>query len=158
MPKLCTEISVILPLLPSSLSPTSGYANRGVHVASWSTRSQEWSGQKNSLEFDFRFLFSAARSAHRYISTSSCINSWLWRSSGRGVGWIQMSKREAEPGLFKLPFPSERCSKNHSLSCMKFKSTALENQLLSVPALRTSRKWWSHRQQLCDSPSSISCM
>lgn len=81
--------------------------------------------------FFSRFLFSPPRSPPWNLLPHSCINSWLWQSTGREVGWTPMSK-EGEPGLFKLPLPSEKCSKNHSSSCMKSKSTGLDCQLLSV--------------------------
>lgn len=83
-------------------------------------------GKKN-----FRFLFSLLRSPPWSILPHSCINSWLCQSTGREVRWAPMSKG-GEPGLFKLSLPSEKCSKNHSPSCMKSKSTGLDCKLLSV--------------------------
>lgn len=76
-------------------------------------------------------FFSPPRSASWNILPHSCINSWFWQSTGREMGWTPTSK-EGEPGLFKLPLPSEKCSKNHRSSCMKSKSTRLDCQLLSV--------------------------
>lgn len=113
----------------SSLLPTPSYANKSVqNVASWCTWSQKWFGWK---KFFFRFLSSPPRSAPWSILPHSCVNSWLWQSTGREVGWAPMS-RGGEPGLFKLSLPSGKCSKNHSPSCMKSKSTGLDCQLLSV--------------------------
>lgn len=86
----------------------------------------DWDGKKI-----LRFLFSPPRSAPWNILPHSCVNSWLWQSTGGKVGWASMSK-EGDPGLFKLSLPSEKCSKNHSPSCMKPKSTGLHCQLLSV--------------------------
>ena len=117
---------------PLSSLPPQAMPTKSVHVASWCTWSHKWSAQKNSLEFYFRLLFSPPRSAPWYTSPHSCINSWLWQSTGRGVGWAPMSKEEGEPGLFKLSLPSEKCSKKYSPSCMKCKSTGLDCQLLSV--------------------------
>lgn len=65
-----------------------------------------------------RYLFSPPRSAPWKLLPHSCVNSWLWQSTGREVGWASVSK--GEPGLYKLSLPSEKCSKNHSPSCMNW--------------------------------------